>query len=221
MSLLFDAAADRILRTTDLLDYKSSYTWMAWFYPTATTGTRTLMSLNDNGGTYDFFGLISGLTLYLETEGGSDTHSTLGAASTWYHITLQRDTNTLRIFLNGVQDGADLGSFVVLRGAGSRMEMGGFESGNANPFQGLIAYIKAWASVLTQPQIAAEKDSIAAIVTANLYGEWKTQSASRFADSSGNGRDWTEVNSVPYDGNFPFTEGSDIVLFRRILEGDR
>lgn len=211
MSITFDNASDRLLRTTDLLNKNAAYTWMAWFYPTATTGTRTLFSLNDNGGNYDFIGMINGLTLYVETQDVSGSLSTLAAANAWYHITIQRaaDANSLHLFVNGVEDGSGFSDIAGGRSAASRMEMGGFESGNANPFQGNIAYIKAWGAVLSSAEILAEKDSAAAVRTSNLYGEWKTPlGATRTADTSGNGRDWTAGGTLTDSSDYPFGGGT-------------
>lgn len=215
MSIIFDAASDRLLRTTDLLNKNVAYTWMAWFYPTATIGTRTLFSLNDNGGNYDFIGMINGLTLYVETQDVSGSLSTLAAANAWYHITIQRaaDGNSLHLFVNGVEDGSGFSDIAVGRSAASRMEMGAFESGNANPFQGNVAYIKAWSAALSSAEILAEKDSAAAVRTSNLYGEWKTpQGATRTADTSGNGRDWTEGGTLTDSSDYPFSSGGTVDL---------
>lgn len=32
MAIRFDAAADRLLRTSDMLDYNAAYTFCGWFY---------------------------------------------------------------------------------------------------------------------------------------------------------------------------------------------
>lgn len=214
MSITFDTAADRLLRTSDLLNKNTAYTWMGWFYPTAVSGTHTLFSLNDNAGNYDFIGLISGLTLYIETQDLSTSLSTLAAANAWYHITIQRaaDGNSLHLYINGVEDGVGFSDIAGGRAPATRMEMGGFESGNANPFVGNEAYIKAWNAALSGAEILAEVNSAAAVRTSNLYGEWKTPlGATRTADTSGNGRDWTEVGTLTDSSDYPFGGSTPLI----------
>ena len=210
MALVFDAAADRALRTTDLPNYNAAYTWMAWFYPTAPSGTRTLFSMNDNGSNYDFIGLISGNQLYVESNGATGASYGNVPLDAWSHICVRRDTAMqITLLVNGVAE-TPYGDNQVSRPAASRLEHGGFTGSNANPFQGRIAYSRLWSAALNNTEINTEKDSAVAVRITDLYADWRTPlTVERLNDFSGNARHFSEVGSLGDAAN-PF--GSSLVI---------
>ena len=99
------------------------------------------------------------LSLSYRAGGAAQTKNiTYSATSlTAIHITWNKTSDRVRFYLNGAQDGADLGSMGVWSGALSNLwtAMGNFiSSGGANYWDGYLKYAKLWKSELTAGQIA-------------------------------------------------------------------
>lgn len=218
MAIRFDASADRILRTSDLINYNSAYTWMAWVYLVSDLndyGSIFGLNTNDNTGqdNEDWLGLdLDGTTLQVYVNNGG-THTSVNGTSlstgTWYNITLVREsTSSIKAYLNGVLDITNTTS-VTGRTAATRMESGAIYSTNEVRLNGRVAAIKAWSKALTQAQIQNEMYSVLPHDFNSVYGFYPTfpGATERLADYSGNGRNWTAGGTLTDEDSPPIVWG--------------
>jgi len=217
MSVRFDAAADRLLRTTDLLNYNQPYTVMAWVRFNATPTTWTgILSLNvDSASTnYDYIGCGNTGEWYIEQAGG-----TAGSASgsnpvgaTWYHIAIVRNSagsGVWALYVNGVLN-ASVTVNPTGRAAVTRNEFGAFTSVNIDSFNGRVYAIKAWSAALSVNEILNEMNFIRPSRFENLYGFWPTfpGATERLADYGGNVRNWTAGGTLTDEDPPPVSWGA-------------
>lgn len=207
---LTSASSEWLGRTSDVIDYNSPYTIMAWVYfVTLPGGLKTVFNLGNT---------TTGLTFDLLQVGGSneircasfngggatDTGATLSTA-TWYHLTFRRSSTTsLQVYLNGVFNVEDTGS-VVGRPAVANLVIGRTDiSGFAGEYNDMrVAGIKAWTAALTTTEAAAEMPHYSPVRTANLYGWWPAQVHTDLTDKSGNGRTFTGNNTPSTEADPP------------------
>lgn len=216
MAVRFDANSDRLLRTSDLIDYNAAYTLMGWIYLSSDLNTAVrIFNLNNNTLTdEDMLGLdVNGTTLraraIIAGSGNFSTGSNLSVA-TWYHLAMVRDAAAaLKIYLNAALDTTGTRN-ITGRTANTRLEIGAATGGNSNRFDGRVAYIKAWSAALTLEEVAQEMNVIRPVRTENLYGWWPTfpGSGERAADYSGNGRNWTEGGTLTDEDPPPVSYGA-------------
>lgn len=128
------------------------------------------------------------LSVYIYNSSNTGSGLTVGA---WYHVAMTWDGSTARVYLNGT-----LNASVSATGSTwNEVELG--RSYWGEPLDGNIAHIKAWDATLSQAEIAAEKDVIAAVRGSNLIGEWQTPAgANRLLDTSGNGNHLTGFGTI-------------------------
>lgn len=204
MAVRYDAAADRLLRTSDLINYNAVYTVMGWIYLVSDLNAAgRFWSLNTNSTTndFDFVGVnTDGTTLIARTAVGAATTTGSGSnlsIATWYHVALVRSaTNMLDVYLNGTLDSNHTRS-TSGRTAVTRMEAGAWTTGNANRSDARMAAMKAYSTNLTAAEIAAEMLSYAPIRTSNLYEWWPLlPGANRPNGFSANVRHWTEGGTL-------------------------
>lgn len=215
MAVRFDAAADRLLRTTDLLDYNAAYTRIAWVYVvTDLAAISTFWSANDNS-VSNFDNVRISAARVLESRvvvGGSATSaagSTL-ATGTWYHIASVRESVAiLKIYLDGALDSTNTRD-ITGRTAATRLECGAYTGANTNRPDARIDRIKVWTAALTIDEIQAEMHSIRPQRTADLYGFWPTFTGAteRARDYSGSGRNWTESGTLTDEDPAPASWGA-------------
>src|ERR1051326_755418 len=90
MSATFDAAADRLLITSNIPDWGvgAKFTFMVRFnIAAATGGLQTLFTINkDDLSSYIFVGVLSDLTFYYETSGGASYSGPVLSTGTWYNL---------------------------------------------------------------------------------------------------------------------------------------
>lgn len=213
MAIRFDAAADRLLRTSGLLDYQSAYTWMAWVYLVSDLndyGIFYFVNRNTNLNSYDLFGLdVDGTTLFCIASNAAGTFGlqTGGALSTgtWYHVALVRSSTTaLDMYLNGAASGSTNTQDISGRSAPTREEIGAGTTTNASRVNARVAAEKVWTAALTATEIAQELNCIRPARFANLW-RWAPLigSASDIADYSGNARDWTASGTLTTEDGPP------------------
>jgi len=217
----FDAAADRQLRTSDLLSMNSDYTIMGWAYLSSDTNTyQTFYGVSDDStNNFDTCGASADGTTFMvgRTNGGAGTFventGTVLSLNTWYHWCVVRSGSNLTGYLNGVQD-VTISSSISGRAAATRMELGGATSANLSRLDGRENYIKAWAAALTLAEINIERPLIRPTRLANLYGWWPllAGSAERLRDYSGFGRAWTEVGTLTDEDQPPVAWGGSIYV---------
>lgn len=215
MAIRFDAAADRLLRTSDLPDYTSPYTWMCWFYLASDlNATSTILSLSrDTGNVDDLRTATDGVTLAIRSRtsgaGGNVNGSTI-SIGTWYHVAMVRASATsLLMYLNGVQD-AEATTSAAGRDVATRMELGAQFATDSNRMDGSVAAKKCWLTNLSQAEVVNEMYTFLPRRLANLYGWWPglPGSGERIKDYSGNGRDWSEAGTLADEAHPPISWGA-------------
>ena len=213
MAIRFDAAADRIARTSSPLDYNSAYTWMAWVRLVSDLnayGHVFGINRNDAAANYDYIGMDGtgqGLITLVDIGGAyTEQAGTTLSLGTWYHICAVRaSTTSLAIYLNGVLDSTNTRN-VTGRIAATRMEAGAFGTFDGDRVDARIAAVKIWSVALSAAEIAQEIYRLAPAQFANLW-QWSPLigSASDLADYSGNGRDWTAGGTLTVEDGPPIS----------------
>lgn len=206
LAIRFDAAADRLLRTSDLLDYKQAYTVMLRVYVSTDTNDFTVIySVNDGlfFQNYEYVGFGGdGLTWRIASKHANGTEITASGGTatpeTWYHIALVRSAanGTLTLFVDGVQECQLTNDVSTAGGALERMEIGAISQSDFSRFDGRGTEGLAYTAALNSSEIAAQMASSTAVRTADLWGDWPLQGASDLADISGNGRDWSSAGTL-------------------------
>ena len=238
MAIRFDASADRLARTSGVLDYNGTYTWMAWIRFNSDLNAYGHMfgiNRNDAAANYDYVGLNGsgdGLITLVDI-GGAYTEQTGSnlTAGTWYHICAVRaSTTSLAIYLNGTLDSTNTRS-VSGRSASTRMEIGGFSTSDFDRTDIRATAVKIWNTALTAAEIAQE---IYRITPAQFTGLWLWSpligSTTDIGDYSGNARDWTAGGTLTVEDGppvswggrpiwFPFTPASGGTTYNQSVSG--
>lgn len=228
MAVRFDAAADRLLRTSDLLDFNSPYTIMAWVYRISDLNAYTTifdLSRGTDNANEDFIGCTAdGTSLVAYIASGGAYQETAGGTTlpekTWSHVAVVRESTTsLRIYLNGSLVATNTQN-VASRGAIQRLECGAALDTNISRFDGRLSRIKAWSTNLTQDQVLSEMNRVLPLNFSNLYGFWPTfLGTDRTKDYSGLGRDWTAGGSLTDEDDAPVTWGGKIYSLYGVTSG--
>lgn len=203
MAVRFDAAADRLLRTTDLLDYNAAYTKMAWIYLTSDLDAISVFFTQNDNSANNLDQLMTsptGTLLQIRVVVGGAATNTNGSTvstGTWYHVALVRESVTsLKLYFDAVLDSTNTRD-VTGRAASSRMEHGARSSGNNNRYDGRVYAIKYWSAALTLAEIANERPYIWPRRFANLYECWPCLAgATERLRGYVKGRNWTESGTL-------------------------
>lgn len=219
----FDAASDRLLRTSGLLDYKQAYTVMLHVYVvTDLNDYGVIYTVNDGlfFQNYEYVGFdADGLTWRLASKhnNGSEITATgsTATAGTWYHLALVRSAanGTLTLYVDGVQDCQLTNDVSTGGGTLERMEIGAISQSDFSRVDARAAYARAWQTALTAGELATEM-AAASAQKASPWGDWPLQSD--YADISGNGRDWTASGTLTFEDG-PTLSGGGASLKRRAL----
>lgn len=219
MAIRFDAAADRLLRTTSPPSYNSAYTIMGWVYFTSLTAGNyvKIFTQNDNSITnYDEVA-VADVAPYeflcasvISSSYSEIAATTIPTTSTWYHLALVRaSSSSLLLYVNGIQEVNNTLS-ISGRTANTRMEIGGGLSSNINPLDGRVAAIKIYNTNLTAAEIQNEMRYYTPQRTTNLH-IWtpgvETTAANADNDYSGNGNNWTAGGTLTIEDGPPITWG--------------
>lgn len=210
MAVRFDNVADSLARTSDLLNYNSTYTFMFWVYLASDTNAfSTFFEISQGGyAPSDWIGTDSnGTTLQLYCQGAGGTSGTVNGSAlsinTWYHITIVRESQTsFKAYVNGVLDITNTADMTG-RTAATEMRFASIASGDRGDIR--VFDTKAWSTVLSVPEIFAEMQNIQLQRFDSVYGWWvhNAGSGERVDDYSGNGRDWTEAGTLTDEDNAP------------------
>ena len=109
-SLAFSGSATNLLYpSSDKVAFGTDdYTIEGWFRPTTISGTQTLIDLRGSTSDTKLQVLLSGTNIKLAIAGTDQISSAqIGAADTWYHFALSRSTGVTKLFVAGVQVGAN------------------------------------------------------------------------------------------------------------------
>jgi hypothetical protein len=232
MSVRYDGAAEYFRRTTDLIDYKSNYTWMCNFYLVtgADVGYCNILTI-DTGNDFthsDEVAVEGDLTRILVTSNTNFSFNAVAATTTpqngvWYNVAMvRRANNALDLYINGILEATSTDD-TSGRGAGSQTEMliGSGYGGTFNQLDGRIANIKVWSTNLTAAEVLSEVSTIRPRKLENLYS-WTPVfpgSGERARDYSGNGRDWTETGTLTDEEHPPVSWGAKILALPFVSTG--
>ncbi len=196
------SAANYQSRSSDLLDYNSTYTWMAWCYLASDLDANQVVFFirNADASQSDFVGTItSGVDLVAAVNGGSGSTQATWTVGQTRHVCLRRSSSSsLDLIVDGVLIGSDTTAAGTSRTL-TAMESGSVLSGALARWDGHKFAEKAWSASLSIDEIAKEMWTIRPQRTANLYAFWpgiaNTASAAA-TDFSGNGRSWTNNGTI-------------------------
>lgn len=207
MAVRFEASTDRLVRTTGVIDYQSTFAWGGWFYivsfPSA-GNFATIMSINRDvvgGGEDGVYVQDDGqLEAYVEHSDAtfSEVTGTTLSTGVWYHLLMVRESATsLKVYLNGVLDITNTKSNAGRTGS-SRMEVGGFSASTSTYANIRAQYMKAWTASKTAAEVQVEVQTALPRIYTALYAFWPLFSGSgeRARDYSANGRNWTEAGTL-------------------------
>jgi hypothetical protein len=221
MAIRFDASADNITRTADLLDHNALYTFMAWVYLVSDLNSNSTFFVISDGsaGNYDWLRTTTdGVTLQARVEVGAAGTNSAGTALTvgqWAHLAMVRSSDTsLQIYLNGVLDITNTRD-VSARAAVGKMEVSVLGAGSRADAR--FSAMKAWSTNLSQAEIASEMRVIRPVRLSNLYAWWPCfpGSGERARDYSGNGRNWAEGGTLTDEDPPPVGWGAPVLLVQQ------
>lgn len=105
-SAVFDGTGDYLSTTIDNIG-TSDFTIECWFRPTNFPRTTPLITTRDPDTTAGFALFFDSSKVYFGTTGGNFISGTTTLANnTWYHIAVSRSGTSMKMFLNGTQEGS-------------------------------------------------------------------------------------------------------------------
>ena len=217
MSIRFDAATERLSRTTNVLSFDANYTVMAWVYVVTHSGSGNgacVVSIDDQTDDVDEFYLDApdgtNLRLGIVTlQGGSAAGSTATAtftAGSWQHVCIVRSANNLRTgYRNGTSEVTHSNSRSG-RTAPTAISIGSVL--DSDLLNGRIACIKIWTGALSVAEIQQEIGTVRPVRTANLWAWLPGFLHTDTADYSGNGYNFTAVGTLATEDGPPVSWGA-------------
>lgn len=203
MAVRFDAVADRLIRTANVVNYNSAYTICLWVYLVSDRNAWGDIASVSDGTTsnYDSVGVTgAGTTLTWGVAFAGDQTGPELPVGQWCHIALVRSSATsLVAYKDGVIGGVPHAANVAARAASSRMEVGGTDGGT-EWMDMRVAAVKIYSAALTAAEILKERETYAPVRTSNLVLYTPLVSASDVTDQSGNGYDWTVGGTLGTEG---------------------
>lgn len=212
MAIRFDAAADRIQRTSDVFDYNSPYTCSMWFMivSIASAGIASALFSVRSGEPeprFDYLFLQANtattMRLGFSTYDGSSsidiTGSTDISPNVWHHVGWIRTSNTeVLVYLDGALEVTHTHPSVSGRTASTLFESGAHTSSNFDRFDGRDSSLKIWAAALSLSELVQESRQRMVFRAANLHASYPMLSGAtpRLLDFSGNGRNLSTLGTL-------------------------
>jgi hypothetical protein len=203
-----DAVGDKYTRTATGL--ATNFTWTCWIKLAASRGTYSMAMCQDNGGAnyYQLGTTSNGTTLARSTTSGGN-HSTgyTLLVGTWVFAATVNDTSAGNDILGykvagGSWVNAAAGNATVTGPADANTFYIGNDGFN-DWFNGSIAAVKVWSTVLTEAEIQAEAFTYAAVKTSGLWANYQFRNGPQTTDDSGNGRTLTAGGTLTLDSSGP------------------
>jgi len=214
-SLRFNTGSDHSLtKTFSSAGNRAVWTWSAWMKVGGDAGFNGLFTV----GQWDGGSTATGVILYANTfntywnapNGGTSTSAKYRDPSAWYHVVLQANTSTLKLYVNGEQQTSRSISGDGQINIGSAEHAIGRYSGAGSTFNGYMSEIVFIDGTALAPTSFGEFDSISGIwkpidVSGLTFGsngfylEFKQAGTSQNssglgADTSGNDNHWAVNN---------------------------
>lgn len=216
MTVRIDASGDNLTRTSNLIDYNSTYTFMMWLYiATDLSANGTAASINDTGDDFDSFGITNVLATRLVTRdgGGSvdvQTGSTISVGA-WNHFVMVRHAlDDIDLVLNGVVDAT---STVDRAGrTASAQEIVGSQAGGAARVNVRVHAIKEYSTDLSLAEIKTEMNATRPIKLANLLNFTPILAGTVGRIKAYNGVDWTAGGTLTDEAPPPIGWGNSAIL---------
>ena len=219
-SLRFNTASnDSLTKTFSSAGNRAVWTWSAWMKVGGDAGFNGLFTV----GQWDGGSTATGVILYANTfntywnapNGGTSTSAKYRDPSAWYHVVLQANTSTLKLYVNGAQQTSRSISGDGQINNGSAEHAIGRYSGAGSTFNGYMSEIVFIDGTALDPTSFGEFDSISEIwkpkdVSGLTFGdngfylEFKQSGTSQNssglgADTSGNDNHWAVNNLTAVD----------------------
>lgn len=226
MSIRFDAAADRALRTATVLNTNNAWGLTFWLYITTDTNAYAgvFTTNNNTGSEIEYVGFDStGNRLLLAVDGGSGGYGELAGSvltvGQWYFIAIVRSSTTsLQVYLNGsTTPDITLTTNITSRTVPTRMEFGAYTTSNTDPFNGRIFCVKFWDTNPTAAELSAEMHTIRPVRYTNLWA-WLPLLTTDVNDYSGNARNFTGTG-LTEEQNAPVSWGGIVQVVRKVIAG--
>lgn len=225
MSVIFDAAADRLLRTTNLPT--GQFTVSFWVYLISDLNAYSAfwyMGGDNYGGSYAYIGTNSNGTTLIDA---AETAGTNLSTGTWYYIAYAHQSGASQRGYTYLGTLTTLAAQDIQTGLNpaqpstTRMEFGAVGTGNNDRANIRIANIKIWSTQLSLAQVQAEQFSIIPTNFTNLVGWYPCfpGSGERARDYSGLGYNWTEGGTLTDEHGPPISYGAGSYLSQYIASG--
>jgi len=118
------------------------------------------------------------------TGGGSIGNSTGFVVGEWRRVALTRTGSTGQLLVATSTGATEVDSGTVGTAIPAGITLGGRDtSDNTEWFNGRLAYVRVWSSVLTQAEIEAEWASVTPVKTSELWANWPLSDASDLTDT--------------------------------------
>lgn len=228
MAIRFDAAADRLLRTANVIDYNTAYTFMCLVRIGVDPGASNysaIFAINRNVDTadFDYVSIVNsgGLRFSLAVNIGGSVYraNSAGTSSTgvWYWVAMVReDDNSLVLYWNSiggalVTEQAFLTISISGRTASSRHEIGGVTSSNARPLNlaaGRVYAAKLWTAALSTTEMTREATTIRPHRYDNLHSWYPLWPGFHTVDYGPNNYAWTTAGTLTDEDSPPIPWGA-------------
>jgi hypothetical protein len=212
MGIVQDENGELLTRTSDLLDFNATYTWMAWVDCSSAAASPELFTIsNTDGSQYDTVWFQSSNVVVLGTQTGQDNYS--AASNTGInHVAMVRESPTsLKLYWNG----ALVTTRTVNVGTGrtlNQMTYGGFPGVTTLWWRGVLGSSKAWTRALTAAEVLSEMRTILPRQMGSLYECWPAFSGANRNKGILRARDWTEVGTLSDGVSPPVSWGAGPIL---------
>jgi len=204
----FDGTGGNFLLTTTTSIQGSDFTIEGWFYTTNVGSSKVITSnyQNSTNGWSIQLNTSNIITASLSGDGVDITGSTVASINTWYHFALCGLSGSIKLYLNGVQEGSTFSGATTLNST-QGTTVGGLRylGSNYDPFYGYISNVRIvkGTAVYTANFTPPTTPLTAITNTSTLLCQ-----SNRFIDNSINNYPVTLYGTVPIQRFSPFNPSS-------------
>jgi hypothetical protein len=234
-------SSDSLTKSFGSAGNRAVWTWSAWIKVGSDAGFNGLFTAGDWGGGSTATGVIiyaNTFNIYWNNPaGGSATTAKYRDPSAWYHVVLQANTSTLKLYINGTEEiSKSISGSGEINNSSTEHAIGKY-SNAANTFNGYMSEVCFIDGTALDPTSFGEFDSSSGIWkpidvseltfgTNGFYLDFE-DSAALGDDVSGNGNDFTVNNLTAIDqttdtptNNFATLNGLAIGIDATLSEGN-